>query len=357
MDYRGDIITLPAEKGDPRNLTNSTGAHEKYPSWTLDGKSVAWFSDASGEYKMQIQSQDGKGEVKSYKLPGTGFYAYAKWSPDSKKISFTDNGRNLYILDIESGAVKKVDSDELYAPGQFRQMFGDWSSDSRWILYTKMAKTYFKVVYLYSLDQQKSFPVTDGMCDASDPVFDPNGENIYFFASTDAGPVVNWFDLSNQDMKMTNSIWLAMLRKDIVSPFIKESDEEKVIKEAKDSVKQADKNTKDVKSTKAVAEKPKLLKIDTDGITDRTINLPVRAGDYYELNVGATGEIFYIARISGSSASPMLHKFDLKERKDSEVMEVNGYGISADRKKMFYVKARFMALQERGRSLKWARGS
>jgi len=338
MDYRGDIVTLPAEKGDPRNLTNSTGVHEKFPSWSPDGKSIAWFSDASGEYKMQIQSQDGKGEVKSYQLPGMGFYAYPKWSPDSKKITFTDNGRNLYILDVESGSVKKVDSDELYAPGQFRQMFGDWSSDSRWILYTKMAKTYFRVVYLYSLDQQKSFPVTDGMCDASDPVFDPNGENIYFFASTDAGPVVNWFDLSNQDMKMTNSIWLATLRKDIVSPFAKESDEESVKKEAKDSVKQTDKNVKDLKSSKTTAEKPKLLRIDTDGITARTVNLPVRAGDYYELNVGATGEIFYIVRGSGPTASSMLHKYDLKERKDSEVMELNGYGISADRKKMFYVK-------------------
>ena len=75
MDYRGDIITLPAEKGDPRNLTNSTGVHGKFPSWSPDGKSIAWFSDVSGEYKMQIQSQDGKSEVKSYKLPGTGFYA------------------------------------------------------------------------------------------------------------------------------------------------------------------------------------------------------------------------------------------------------------------------------------------
>ena len=337
MDYRGDIITLPAEKGDPRNLTNSTGAHEKYPSWSPDGKSIAWYSDASGEYKLQIQSQDGKGEVKSYQLPGTGFYAYTKWSPDSKKISFTDNGRNLYILDVESGAVKKVDSDDLYAPGQFRQMFGDWASDSRWILYTKMAKTYFRVVYLFSLDQQKTFPVTDGMCDASDPVFDPNGENIYFFASTDAGPVVNWFDLSNQDMKKTNSIWLATLRKDIVSPFTKESDEESVKKETKDTVNQADKNIKDVKPAKPEAEKPKLLKIDTDGITERTINLPVKAGDYYDLSAGAAGEILYIARTSNST-SPMLHKFDLKERKDNEVMELNGYGITADRKKMFYQK-------------------
>jgi len=356
MDYRGDVLTLPAEKGDPKNLTNSTGVHEKFPSWSPDGKSIAWFSDASGEYQLHIQAQDGKTRARSFQLPSTGFSSYTRWSPDSKKISFVDNGRNLYILDVASGEVKKVDSDELYAPGQFRQMLGDWSSDSRWIIYTRMAKTYFRVVYLYSLDQQKSFPVTDGMCDASNPVFDPNGENIYFFASTDAGPVVNWFDLSNQDMRMTNSIWLATLRKDIVSPFAKESDEETGAKETKDTVKQADKNVKDAKSTKTAAEKPKILKIDTEGITERTINLPVRAGDYYELSVGSTGEIFYIARQAGSSASPMLHKYDLKERKDSEVMELNTYDISADRKKMFYVKGQTFGITATGKKPEVGKG-
>ena len=94
------------------------------------------------------------------------------------------------------------------------------------LLYTKLMETNFKVVYLYSLDQQTSFPVTDGLSDVSEPIFDPNGKYLYFFASTDAGPVVNWFDLSNEDMRMTNSIYLVTLRKDIISPFAKESDEE-----------------------------------------------------------------------------------------------------------------------------------
>jgi tricorn protease len=212
FDYRGDIITLPAEKGDPRNITLTTGVHEKYPSWSPDGKSIAYFSDASGEHALHIKSQDGKGDPKSFKLNGTGFYAFPMWSPDSRKIAYSDNGRNLYILDIESGTIKKIDSDEVYTPGDFRKMAGDWSSDSKWItLYTKLLKTNFRVIYLYSVDQQTSYPVTDGMSDASEPVFDPNGEYIYFFASTDDGPVVNWFDLSNQDMRMTNSIYLATL--------------------------------------------------------------------------------------------------------------------------------------------------
>ena len=168
---------------------------------------------------------------------------------------------------------KQIDSDEIYEPGAFRSLFGDWSSDSKWILYTKTIRTNFRVVYLYPLDQQKSFQVTDGMSDASDPVFDPNGEYIYFLASTDAGPVVNWFDLSNQDMRMTNSIYLATLRKDITSPFSKESDEESVKQEKSEPEKTTDKNKKDTKTT-VVPEKSNVLKIETDGISDRIINIP-----------------------------------------------------------------------------------
>ena len=349
FDYRGDIITLPAEKGDPRNITLTTGVHEKYPSWSPDGKSIAYFSDATGEYTLQIKSQDGKGDPKSFKLNGTGFYAYPEWSPDSRKISYSDNGRNLYILDIESGTIKKVDADEVYGPGVFRKIFGDWSSDSKWILYTKLLRTNFRVVNLYSVDQQTSFPVTDGMSDASEPVFDPNGEYIYFFASTDAGPVVNWFDLSNQDMRMTNTIYLATLRNDIVSPFSKESDEEGVKQEKSEPDKALEKDKKDSKTSAPAQEKPKVLKIEATGISDRIVNIPIRAGNYKDLGIGATGEILYIVGPSDQSESSMLHKYDLKERKDNEVMELDSYKVSADRKKMFYSKRQVSGITATGK--------
>ncbi len=121
FDFRGDIITVPAEKGDPRNITLTTSVHEKYPSWSPDGKSIAYFSDASGEYTLDIKPQDGKGDAKSFKLNGTGFYAFPVWSPDSRKITYSDNGRNLYLLDIESGEIKKIDSDDIYGPWSFQE--------------------------------------------------------------------------------------------------------------------------------------------------------------------------------------------------------------------------------------------
>jgi tricorn protease len=357
FDFRGDIITLPAEKGDPRNITLTTGVHEKFPSWSPDGKSIAYFSDASGEYALHIKSQDGKGDPKIFKLEGTGYYAYPVWAPDNRKIAYTDNGRNLYILDIESGIIKKVDTDEVYAPGVFRKIFGDWSSDSKWIVYTKLLKTNFRVVYLYSTEQQASFPVTDGMSDASEPVFDPNGEYIYFFASTDAGPVVNWFDLSNQDMRMTNSIYLATLRSDIISPFTKESDEEGIKKETKEPDKPADNEKKDIKAAAPVAEKPKILKIETTGIIDRIVNIPVKAGNFSDLSTAATGEILYIVRPDEQSESSKLHKFDLKERKDSEVMELDNYVVSADRKKLLYSKGEVFGITAAGKKPESGKGT
>ncbi len=181
------------------------------------------------------------------------------------------------------------------------------------------------------------------MSDASDPVFDPNGEYIYFFASTDAGPVVNWFDLSNQDMRLTNAIYLATLRKDITSPFVKESDEENTKQEKTEPEKQADKTKKDDK-TPPPPEKPKVLKIEPDGITDRIVNIPVKAGNYSDLGTGATGEVLYIVRPSDPSGSSTMHKYDLKERKDSEVMELDSYNVSADRKKMFYMKGQIFGI-------------
>ncbi len=353
FDFRGDIVTVPAEKGDARNITMTTGVHENSPSWSPDGKLIAYFSDASGEYALHIKPQDGKGNPKIFKLTGTGFYAFPSWSPDSKKICYTDNGRNLYMIDIESGTVKQIDSDEIYGPGAFRRIINDWSSDSRWILYTKVLETNFRAVYLYSVNEQKSFAVTDGLSDASEPAFDPNGQYLYFFASTDAGPVINWFDLSNQDMRMTNSIYLVTLQKDIISPFAKESDEETVAKPEKvEPEKTSAKGKKDTgapQDTTSVKQKKADLKIEIDGIQERIVNIPVRAGNYTNLRVGATGEVFYIIQPSDPSMSATLHKYDLKERKDNEVMELDGYIISADKKKMLYNKGQVFGITATGK--------
>ncbi len=348
--YRGDIITVPAEKGDPRNITGTTGAHEKYPDWSPDGKFIAFFSDETGEYQLQILSQDGKGEARSFPLPGTGFYAYPRWSPDNKYITFSDNGRNFYLLEVASGTIKKIDSDELYIPGAFRNIFGDWSSDSRWIAYTKVIATHFKQVFIYSVEQGKSYAVTDGLSDANSPVFDPDGKFLFFMASTDAGPVINWFDQSSHDMRMTSSIYLATLRSDIPNPFIRENDEEPVKSDAKEE------NGNKSKSTDKPEETAKKINIDFEDIGARIVNVPLKAGSYSQLGMYKTGEFLYVASSQDNSTASRLFRYDIKERKESEVMELDNYLLSADGKKMLYRKGQIWGISEAGKKPESGKG-
>jgi tricorn protease len=334
LDFRGEIITVPAEKGDYRNLTNSTAAHDKDPSWSPDGKSIAYFSDQSGEYQLYIQPQDGKGVIKKFKLNGTGFYAYPKWSPDSKKIDYVDNGRHLYILDVANGNIQKVDSDELYVPAPFRDFSGDWSFDSKWLAYSKVTATQFKRIYLYNTEQKKIYPLTDGLSDVAEPRFDRKGNFLYFFASTNAGPVINWFDQSSIDDRASNSIYLVTLQNKTISPFAKESDEEDQKKD--DTATTSKEKSKSKSAVKTPEKTPEGLEIDWDNIQNRIVDIPVKPGNYQNLSVMEDGSLLYVSSVENES--PMLHKYDFKKRKDAEIMEVNDFDITPDGKKILYVK-------------------
>lgn len=331
FDFRGDIITLPAEKGDAKNITQSQGVHEKQPAYSPDGKTIAYFSDATGEYQLHLQPNNGKGVLKTHAIKGNGFYTDIQWAPDSKQLCFMDNSRTLYLFNIATGTTKTIAADDLYFPGPSRNLFGDWSGDSKWILYTKIIETNYEKVYLYSVDQHKSFPITDGLSSASSPTFDKEGKYLYFFASTDAGPIVNWFAQSNNDMVSSNAIYLATLQKETVNPFFKENDDEKG--EEKEEKKDEDKE-KDKK------EKPETKKwtIDLEGLENRIIDVPVESGMYWNLKVNKSGQLLYMAASYNNVRPNQIRKYDLKKRKDSKVVEANGYSISGNGEKMLFWK-------------------
>ena len=225
IEARGELFTVPAEKGDVRNLTDTPSVHERSPVWAPDGTRIAYFSDKSGEYQLFVEPQDGKGEPKAFSLDGHGFYDDPVWSPDSLKISYTDNSQSVYWIDLKTGRSVKVASQQTYTPDP--QVRHTWSPDSKWLAYTIGTQPLVMSVSVYSIEQSKSFPITDGLAEVTQPVFDRNGKYLYFFGSTDAGPVLDWFSQSGSDMRETRNIYLTVLRKDLPSPLAKESDEER----------------------------------------------------------------------------------------------------------------------------------
>jgi len=331
FEFRGEIVTVPAEKGDPRNLTNSPAAHDRAPAWSPDGARIAWFSDESGEYALHVGPQDGKGDVKKHALNGAGFYGNTKWSPDGRKIAYTDNSQNAFVIDLDTGVSKKVGGNRVYSPTS--QLDCNWSPDSKWLAWAADAGPLVTRVSMYSLDQDKSFPLTDGLSEATEPVFDRSGKYLYLFGSTDAGPVQDWFAQSSNDMRRTRDIYVVVLRKDLPSPLAKESDEEKVGGRGADA---ADAQRPAPGPDTQAPQAP--FTIDFDGIEHRILAVPAASGQLSSLQAGGPGQIYYVRSAEGKSA---LHRYELDTRKDETLLpDVDGYEISADTKKLLYVTSR-----------------
>src|SRR5262249_3087816 len=150
VEFRGEIVTVPAEKGDPRYLTSTPGVYERDPAWPPDGKTIVYCSDASGEYELVLAHQDGKGKPKTIKLEGNGFYYSPVWSRDSRKIAYTDNSRSLYYVDVESGKVTKVVEPKYGGVGGGGRgpIVSSWSPDSKWLAYTINTAAQISRVYV-----------------------------------------------------------------------------------------------------------------------------------------------------------------------------------------------------------------
>jgi tricorn protease len=335
FEFRGEIVTVPAEKGDARNLTNAPASHERSPAWSPNGMRVAYFSDASGEYELHVAPHDGKGEVKTFRPGGAGFYTNLRWSPDSRKVAYTDNSQALYVLDLDTGTPKKIAAARVYGP-MSSVTFG-WSPDSRWIAYTANTHPLAMTLSAYSLEQDKSLAITDGLAEVADPVFDRDGKYLYLFASTDAGPVLDWFAQSTTDNRRTRNVYLVVLSNDLPSPLAKESDEEKPAEP------EAKKPEPEKAQPKTAAAEPAPVRIDFEGIENRILDLPIPAGDLTDLQAGEAGLIYYLRASADAPEAPgpppmgALHRFDLKARKDERLLDrAAAYRVSANGQKLLY---------------------
>jgi tricorn protease len=331
FEARGEILTVPVEKGDIRNLTNSPGVADRYPAWSPDGRRIAYFSDESGEYALHIADQSGLGPTEKIPLDNPpSFYYSPVWSPDGKKIAYTDARLNLWYMDLEKKTPVKVDTDTYSKPE--RTLDPSWSPDSRWIAYTRQLRNHFRAVFIYSLEENKSRQVTDGMSDARYAAFDPNGELLYFTASTDTGPASGWLDMSGFNRPVSRNVYVIVLRKDLPSPLAPESDEEKPQEAAK---------PKEPPKKEETGAAPR-VRIDFENISQRILALPIPARNYSGLWVGKSGILFL------AEAEPVtqrmrqtvnIHRFELKTRKTDRFLEaVRFFDVSHNGEKVLYRK-------------------
>jgi len=336
FEARGEVLTVPVKKGAVRNLTQSPGAADRFPAWSPDGQSIAYFSDASGEYQLVIADQ--KGAQKAViALENPTYYYSPVWSPDSQKIAFTDKALNLYYVEVSSQKVTRVDSDLFDHP--LRSLDPAWSPDSAWLAYTRRLDNQLRAVFLYHLPDGTIHQVTDGMSDTTSACFSRDGKYLFFTASANYGLNIGWLDMSSYDRPVQRSLYVAVLDKDEPSPLRPESDEET----ASAGEEKPQDGAVDAKGKDGKPATPPVVKIDLDGLDQRILALPVPERDYARLQA-ADGKLFFLETVPNQPPSPdggpqvfELKVYDIKERKtETFVEQVLDYWVSADGKKLLY---------------------
>src|SRR5256885_1661691 len=330
FEARGEIFSVPAEKGDYRNVTQSPGVHDRSPAWSPDGAQLAWLSDASGEYQLMLGDPLGVTTARAIALPSTAFFSAPAWSPDGTQILLPDNHRNLWLIEVAGGKAAKIDTDNY--PDPVRSFDATWSPDSKWVAYSKNLSSHLRAIFIYSLAEKKSHQLTDGMADSISPAFDASGKYLYFMASTNYGPSTGWLEMSSIDRPVRRAIYLAVLSATEPSPLLPESGDEPPPRPTPAEAA--------TPPPTPVPPRTVNVRIDFDRIGQRIIAVNIPAADYSNLIAGAAGTFYYTEPILTTAPAPpslRLQRYQLRDRTAAPFLEgIRSYSLSADKKKLLY---------------------
>lgn len=306
---RGEVFNVPAEKGVIYNITRTPGANERKASWSPDNKYIAYISDRTGETEIWMEKTEGGEPIQLTKDNDT-YIRNFRWSPDSKSILYTDRKNRIVMVDVTSKSKKVI----LQNP---EQEFFDvtFSPDSRWITYARPASNLMQVVYLYNLAEKKEYPVTEKWYTSGSPIFSKDGKYLIFSSDRDFNPIYGRLEW-NHVYTSTGGIYLAMLSKNTPSPFLpcNVTDGNEDLKKGTDNSSEDD-----------------IIHIDTDGILERIVKLPLKAGHYG--NFHSDGKTIWYSERGN------IHAYDLSEQEDKTIAEDASMSVSYGGKKALFYKA------------------
>ncbi|NVK58158.1 MAG: PD40 domain-containing protein [Alteromonadaceae bacterium] len=318
---RGDVYTVPVEHGSARALTDTSGVREHAPAWSADGQYIAWFSDTSGEYQLIIADQYGNTR-NTITLAGAGFYDELVWSPDGKRLMFTDSAQQLWVANRENGSTRIIDANKRVHPEW--HMMASWSPDSRFIAYTKQNATMFRELHLYAVTERTSYQLTDGLAEVTWPTWSDDSSKLYFLGSVNYGPKAAWLDMSTIAFNPTSQLFYASLNPAEDPLFELRSDEEVLAPdEPEDDAEKPDTETDNTPQTVLVAE----------GFRERIQPVIANEGHFSHLVGGKNGNLYFLSHYhdeSGDSQTSLM-KFDVTEREVTRLADkVSDFRVTAD---------------------------
>ncbi len=337
MAARGDIFTVPTDKGDSRNITQSSGAADRAPLWSPKGDQIAWFTDTEGEgYALHLTDQTGRGTSSSIDIGESKMAWDPAWSPDGKSIAFVDDDVRVRVVDLEEETVQTIDTGgNNLDRGRAAPV---WSPDSRYLAYVKSGPNNFRRIWAWDSQTGTSKPLTDEFADSFSPAWDRDGKHLYLLASTNLALGAGWANTSSMQADPDYKAYVIVLPDDLDSPFLPQSDEEEVVdREAEETEEDESEDVESESDEEDEAESEDIeVVIDFDRISRRTIALPVSGANYYATAAGPEGTLFLAEENPGGEGAK-LKKFSLEKREATDFADnVRNFAISADGKKILF---------------------
>jgi tricorn protease len=334
---RGDVFSTPIEKGVTRNLTRSSGAHDKWARWSPDGRKIAYISDGSGEEEVYVVDALGVGKPEQLTTGGRAQRFPPEWAADGKRLAFSDKDGRLWVVSVPDRKLTEVAHD---VRGQIRDYA--WSPCGGHLAFSMANPSTFHSVWIWSVEDGKLRQITDEQFHASNPAWDPKGEYLYYLSARSFLGQFDAFDLNFAEDRNVGIFALA-LRKDVANPFSPEEDSVTLAEEKKageEGAKHATKSEK--KDAKEKAKDPACTRIDFDGLASRVARVPVPFDDYGSLSA-ADGRLIFVKQPPNTFGEPpwkpALQIFTVKDRKTVTLAEgVSGYALSQDGSKVLAVQ-------------------
>jgi len=324
---RGDVFTLPIEKGPTRNLTNSSNAHDRWARWSPDGKRIAFISDRSGEDEVWLVDQAG-GKPEQVTDGGQAMRYAPEWSAEGTHVAFSDKDGRLYIVALADRKIVQIADDP-------RGMIRDyaWSPKGAYLAFSMNDPSGTRSLHIWSATDGQVHRVTDETFNEEGPSWDPEGEYLYYQSERQFAPLISQIEWNFAGARMTG-LFALTLKKDGKSPFPPQSDEV-TFGEKKEEAGPSVKGEKGVEPEKK--ESP--FRVDFDGLASRVTRVPVGA-DNYQGVVAIKGALLYVKADAPSygrepRAKAALAIYSIKDRKESTLADgVDAWAVSRDGSKV-----------------------
>ncbi|MBI2408845.1 MAG: PD40 domain-containing protein [Gemmatimonadetes bacterium] len=320
LTSRGRVFVAPVKGGRFVRATRKDSVRYRDAVFAPDGKSLVALSDESGELEWVRLPANGVGNDDALTRNGSILRFAGYPSPDGKWLAWSDNNRDLWVMNLASKETRKVSENREGLGGM------SWSPDGRWLAYVMQAANSFEQIKIFSVESGKSVARTSDRTNSRSPAWDPKGEFIYFISDRNLRSLVGapWGNRRPEpyfDKEM--EIYQVALRPGLRSPF--QPDDE--LRKPAVPAKPADTTSRAVQ-------------IELDGLPMRIRRVPVPSGNYGWLAINSE-VLFYTSAGSGADAKTDLVGLKIGNEKPEPVVmveDIRSAELSGNGKKMLVRK-------------------